>query len=58
MALTRLLKLAAAAWVARWALRELASYVGHRWRGDPPPPIESAVRPGLMPIPYQGASNE
>jgi hypothetical protein len=58
VALSRLVKLAAAAWVARWALREVASYVGHRWRGASPAPIDSRVRPGLMPVPGEEASIE
>jgi hypothetical protein len=49
--LVRLLVLAALAWVGRWAVLELASYL-HRTRPRPaPPPRESANVPGAMPAP-------
>lgn len=58
MALSRLVRLAAVAWVARWLLQELAAYAGRHWRDSGPPPVESPVVPGVMPVPAQDASNE
>jgi hypothetical protein len=47
----RLLVLAAAAWVGRWAVLEAASYL-HRTRPRPAPsPRESVHPPGTMPSP-------
>jgi hypothetical protein len=38
--LRRLLKLAIALWVARWAAGELAAYAARNWRAPGPAPIE------------------
>ncbi len=40
MALSRLLKLALLAWLARWAAVELAAYAGRHWRRPGPSPLE------------------
>jgi len=44
--LTNLVKLAVAAWLLRWAARELAAYSGRHWQRPGPPPRASARRPG------------
>jgi len=44
----RLLRVAAVAWIGRWAALELASWLGRR-RPQGPPPVESARVPGRMP---------
>jgi hypothetical protein len=50
--LVRLAALAAAVWVLRWAVLELASYL-HRTRPRPPPlPRDSEHVPGAMPTPF------
>ena len=48
----KLVYVAALAYVARWAARELASYAGRRWLQPGPPPLESKRQPGLMPGPF------
>ena len=53
MRLSRLVKLALAVWLARWAAQELAAYAGRHWQKPGPPPRESARRPGWMPGPRQ-----
>jgi hypothetical protein len=58
MALSRLVRLAAAAWIVRWLLQEFAAYAGRHWRAPGPPPVESAVVPGAMPLPPEEAPNE
>ena len=45
----RLLKLALAAWLLRWAAIELASYAGRHWRKPGPAPIDSPRAPGHYP---------
>jgi hypothetical protein len=57
VAVSRLAKLAAAAWVARWLLQEVAAYAG-RHLAPGPPPVESPVPPGAMPVAAEEASNE
>lgn len=52
MVVRRLLALAAAAWVARWAVLELAAYAGGRWLPHGPAPRDSSRQPGLMPGPF------
>ena len=47
----RLLKLAVAVWLLRWAAAELASYAGRHWRKPGPAPIDSPRAPGEMPRP-------
>ncbi|HEX6664670.1 MAG TPA: hypothetical protein VF025_13450 [Gaiellaceae bacterium] len=42
------MKLAALAWVARWAAQELAVFVSRRWGRPGPSPRESPSRPGWM----------
>ena len=42
----RVLKLAAAVWLLRWAARELAAYAGRHWRKPGPAPIDSSRAPG------------
>ena len=44
----RLLKLAAVAWILRWAALEAASWAARR-RPQGPPPLESERVPGRMP---------
>lgn len=44
----RLLRLAVAAWLLRWAVLELASFLGRR-RPQGPAPIDSLRVPGRMP---------
>jgi hypothetical protein len=44
----RLLKLAALAWILRWAVLEAASWAARR-RPQSPPPLESVRIPGRMP---------
>ena len=46
------LKLAAGAWVLRWAAMELAAYAGRHWRSPGPPPKDSPRAPGWMPGPF------
>jgi hypothetical protein len=48
----RLLAVVLALWIARWALRELASYAGRFWLPPGPPPNRSPRQPGRMPGPY------
>jgi hypothetical protein len=48
----RLLLLAAAAWIVRWAARELAAYAGRHWQARGPAPKDSARAPGRMPGPF------
>jgi hypothetical protein len=48
--LRRLLRLALAGWIARWALLELASRLGRRLPAGPAP-RKSANPPGWMPGP-------
>jgi hypothetical protein len=45
----RLAKIALAAWLARWAAIELASYAGRHWRKPGPAPIDSERAPGRGP---------
>jgi len=45
------LTLAAAAWVARWLVLELASLAGRRLLPPGPPPRDSPRPPGWMPGP-------
>jgi hypothetical protein len=45
----RLLELALAAWLARWAAVELASYAGRHWRKPGPAPVDSLRAPGHGP---------
>ncbi|HVC86923.1 MAG TPA: hypothetical protein VNC40_05790 [Gaiellaceae bacterium] len=45
-----LLRLAVLTWVARWAVLELASRLGHRLPAGPAP-LDSARPPGWMPGP-------
>jgi hypothetical protein len=47
----RLVKLAVALWLLRWAAGELAAYAGRHWQQHGPPPRESPRRPGWMPDP-------
>ena len=42
--LSNLVKLALAAWLLRWAARELAAYSGRHWQRPGPPPRASARR--------------
>jgi hypothetical protein len=49
----RLVKLALAAWLVRWAAIELASYAGRHWRKPGRPPLESPRAPGRMPEPFE-----
>ena len=51
----RLLAVAAAVWVGRWAVLELASYAGSHWLRPGPPPNRSARPPGVMPGPRPDA---
>jgi hypothetical protein len=44
--LSYLVRLALAAWLLRWAARELAAYSGRHWQRPGPPPRESGRRPG------------
>ncbi len=37
----RLLRLAVAAWLLRWAAGELAAYAGRHWRRPGPAPIDA-----------------
>lgn len=46
-----LLKLAAAAWVLRWAATELAAYSGRHWQRRGPAPKDFPRQPGRMPGP-------
>lgn len=55
MRLPNLLKLALAAWLARWAAQELAAYSGRHWQRPGPAPRESKHRPGWMPGPPEQA---
>ena len=48
----RLVLLAAAAWVARWAATLLAAYVGNRVWPRGPAPKDSPRQPGRMPGPF------
>ena len=48
----RLLALAALAWVGRWAVLELASWLARRPGRPPPPPSDPARPPGYMPGPF------
>jgi hypothetical protein len=50
----RLLVALAAAWVGRWALRELAMLVARRLPPSPPA-IRSPRQPGRMPGPFENA---
>jgi hypothetical protein len=47
----RLLALAAAAWIARWAALELAAYVHRTYPRPAPSPRDSVLPPGAMPPP-------
>jgi hypothetical protein len=49
----RLVLLTLAAWLARWAAIELASYAGRHWRKPGRPPLDSARAPGWMPGPFE-----
>ena len=51
LTLRRAVTLAAAAWIARWLARELASLAGHRLLPPGPPPLDSPRPPGWMPGP-------
>jgi hypothetical protein len=44
--LTNLVKLVVAAWLLRWAARELAAYSGRHWQRPGPPPRASPRLPG------------
>jgi hypothetical protein len=48
----RLLLALAAAWVGRWALRELAMVVARHRLPPSPPAIASPRQPGRMPGPF------
>jgi hypothetical protein len=47
----RLLLVLLVAWVARWAVRELAAQIARR-QPVGPPPIDSPRQPGRMPGPF------
>jgi hypothetical protein len=48
----RLLRLAVALWLLRWAAMELAAYAGRNWRRPGPAPKDSPRAPGHMPGPF------
>ena len=48
----RILLLAAALWVGRWVLLELASLAGRFWLPPSPPANRSPRQPGRMPGPF------
>jgi hypothetical protein len=52
MVIRRLLVLAAAAWVGRWAALELAARLAGRPGRPPPPPPDPQRPPGYMPGPF------
>ena len=48
----RLLLVAGAFWLVRWAAMELAAYAGRHWQAQGPAPKDSARQPGRMPGPF------
>jgi hypothetical protein len=48
----RLVAVAAAAWIVRWAAMELAAYAGRHWQARGPAPKDSPRQPGRMPGPF------
>jgi hypothetical protein len=48
----RIVLAAAALWVGRWALRELASLAGRFWLPPSPPANTSPRQPGRLPGPF------
>jgi hypothetical protein len=48
----RSVRIAAVAWVVRWALCELAAYAGRHWLPPGPPAKDSPRQPGRMPGPF------
>jgi len=51
VAVKRILLVAVAAWIARWAAGELAAYAGRHWRRPGPSPLEWAP-PAVAPTPH------
>jgi hypothetical protein len=47
----RLVKIALALWLLRWAAAEFAAYAGRHWRRPGLAPRDSPVPPGWMPLP-------
>ena len=50
--LRRLLAVAAAIWVGRWAALQVAAYTGYRWPRRGNRPVDPSRRPGWMPGPF------
>jgi hypothetical protein len=48
----RLVAIAAAFWLVRWAAMELAAYAGRHWQARGPAPKDSPRQPGRMPGPF------
>jgi hypothetical protein len=46
----RLARIVFALWLLRWGLRVLAARAGGQWLPPGPPPVDSPVQPGVMPL--------
>jgi hypothetical protein len=49
----RVVRVALALWLLRWAAGEFAAYAGRHWQRPGPSPRDSPVAPGWMPAPRE-----